>query len=540
MKTQFGSDARKKLLAGINKLADAVAVTLGPQGRNVGLEKPFGAPLITKDGVSVAKEIELSDPWENMGAGLVREAASKTSDDVGDGTTTATVLARYLCVEGLKLVEAGMAPVSLKRGMDKAFPLIDDLLLGYSSSVKTPEVIKHVATLSANGDAVIGGIIADAVAKVGKDGVVNIEEGKTASTVVETTDGMQIDRGWVNSEFCTSEGQESVLQDPFVLVTDMSLGTVRPLVPLLNALTADHANLVVFAPDFHGESIATFILNLHNKNLLSCLVKAPGFGANQEAILQDISILTGATFITKQQGMNFEGISKEHLGRAGRIRVTAKNTTITDGAGTEEAVQARIRQIQAEMERTGSEYDNDRLRERVGKLLGGVCSIRIGAVSEVAMKELKARMEDALYATKASIEEGVVPGGGVSLLRAVDEVEMLLETKAPEGRDDEGVDLPVNDEEWAGFRLVLRACEEPLRVMVANAGASGDVWVDRIRNLSEFSHGLDVARMEVTDLIEAGIIDPVKVVRLALGNAVSIASTILTTEAVVREKSARA
>jgi chaperonin GroEL len=505
----------------------------------VGLEKTFGAPLITKDGVSVAKEIELEDPWENMGARLIREAASKTSDDVGDGTTTAIVLARFLCVEGNKLVEAGVSPVNLKRGMDKAFLPLREQIVGMGSPVRTPQVIEHVATLSANGDREIGRTIAEAVAKVGKDGVVNIEEGKASHTVIETTDGMQLDRGWVNSEFCQSpETQESIIHDAYVLVTDMSLGSVRPLIPLLNEMTEQGLNLVIFAPDFHGECIATFILNLHNKKLLSCLVKAPGFGLDQEAILEDIAVLTGAEFISKNKGMTFEGITKEYLGQAGRIRVTAKNTTITDGRGSAEAVQARVQQIQAEIARTGSEYDADKLRERMGKLLGGVCVVKIGASTELAMKELKARMEDALFATRASIDEGVVPGGGVVLLRSANNVDFLLNgiRTGEITEDDYGYPIPVNDEEWAGFRLVLKACEEPLRVMVNNAGASGDVWVDKVRNTQDELEGLDVASMRMTNMVEAGILDPVKVARLTLENAVSVASTILTTEAAILAK----
>lgn len=540
MTTQHGTTIRRNLLNGINKLADAVSVTLGPGGRNVGIEKSFGSPLITKDGVSVAKEIELADPWENIGARLIREAASKTSDDVGDGTTTSTVLARFMCVEGNKLVEAGMSPINIKRGMDKAFIPLCEQVIGFGFPVKTPEVIEHVATLSANGDRVVGKIIADAVAKVGKDGVVNIEEGKSSSTVVETTDGMQLERGWINSEFCTSpETQETIFHDAHILVTDLSVGGVRPLLPLLNTLTEKQANLVIFAPEFHGESIATFILNLHNQKLLSCLVKAPGFGANQEAILEDIATLTGAEVISKNKGMTFEGITEEYLGHAGRVRVTAKNTTITDGRGSQEAIQERVRRIQAEIARTGSEYDADKLRERMGKLLGGVCVIKIGASSELAMKELKARMEDALFATKASIDEGVVPGGGVALLRAADNVGFIVSSlvKGEPVDDDYTIELPINDEEWAGFNLVLKACEEPLRVMVNNAGYSGDVWVDRVRNTEEDIHGLDVATMSITNMVEAGILDPVKVVRLVLENAVSISSVILTTEVGILGKS---
>ena len=540
MSTKFGTDARKAMLAGVTKLADAVAVTLGPKGRNVMLEKNFGNPTVTKDGVSVAKEIELADPWENMGARLVREAASKTSEDAGDGTTTSTVLARFIFREGLKLVEAGFAPVPLKRGMDKAFALLEDQFLGSALPVKTQANIAAVATLSANGDTEIGRIISEAVAKVGKDGVVNIEEGRQATTVIETTDGMKIDKGWATSAFCTdNEKQETVLQDAYVLVTDLTVGTVRPLVPIIEEVMSEGKPFFILAPDFTGEALPTFVMNLQRGQFTSCLVKAPGFGVQQGHILRDIAVLTGATFITKELGMSFDGIQKASLGRAGRIRITGKDTLISDGGGSEEAIEARINEIKSEIDRTGSEYDGDKLRERLGKLMGGVCVVRVGAYSEAEMKELKARMEDALYATKSSIDEGIVPGGGTTFIQAAVRIEALVD--AAIGGDVEaqthldGFPVPADDTEWAGFRLVLKACREPLRVICQNAGESADLWIAQVEG-AEDNVGVDARTFELKNLLDAGILDPAKVVRSALQNAVSVASTMLTTEAMLRKE----
>lgn len=543
MSTKLGSDIRKAMLSGVNQLADAVAVTLGPRGRNVCMEKAWGGPLITKDGVSVAKEIELPDPWENMGARLVREAASKTSDDAGDGTTTATVLARFVANEGHKLIMAGMAPVALKRGMDAAVTLLEDQIIGMTLPIKTPAQIENVATVSANGDREIGKIIADAVAKVGKDGVVNIEEGKTSHTTIEATDGMKLERGWANPEFCADEGaQETILHDPFVLVTDLNMPGARPLVPILEHIVRERGSLFILAADFSGDMIPTFVMNLKKNVLLTCLVKAPGFGVQQEHILADVAALTGATVISKQLGMDLSNVSLEHLGRAGRIRINAKETVITDGGGTAEAVEVRIQQIRGEIRRTGSEYDGDKLRERLSKLQGGVCVVRVGAATETAMKELKARMEDALYATKASIDEGVVPGGGVALIRAAQRVEAMCfgDFAGEDTAQSMGYYVPEDPTELAGFRIVLRACEEPLRAIVKNAGASGDVWVERVRDLGDFE-GVDATDLQIKNLLEAGIVDPTKVTRSALTNAVSVASTMLTSEAgVTKPKAASA
>lgn len=537
-----GTKLRKRMMAGINQLADAVQVTLGPRGRNVCLEKPFGSPLVTKDGVSVAKEIQLADVYENMGARLVLGVASKTSDDAGDGTTTATVLARCLCREGLKLVEAGMAPIQVKRGMDLAGGLIDEVLVGMSIPVKTSEQIAQVATVSANGDDRIGKILADAVAKVGKDGVINIEEGKTSATVVETTDGMKLERGWAHPEFCTDPAQqESVIHEAHILVTDLQLAAVEPLVKtILEPIVKAGEPLVIIAADFAGNAIPTFVQNLKNRILQACLIKAPGFGAQQDAILQDIAVLTGARLISKQLGEDFETVTMEDLGRARRIRVTGTSTVIVDGAGTPEAVTERVNQIKAEISRTGSDYDADKLRDRMGKLLGGVCAIKVGAYTETEMKEMKARLEDALYATKASLDQGVVPGGGTALLRAADVVRGMYEGLDAPFTDDTPEDVRqemealaaklTTAEARAGFRLVLDACEEPLRRITANAGGKPDVVVFQTLNVED-PMGVDARDGKMKDLLAEGIIDPLKITRSALANAVSMASIFLTAEA---------
>lgn len=535
MPITFGTDARKRMLKGVNKLADAVKVTLGPKGRNVCLQKAFGSPLVTKDGVSVAKEIELADPDENLGARLVREVASKTSDDAGDGTTTATVLAAYLANHGNSLVAAGLAPVPMKRGMDKAVAMLEDQIYGLSIPVRSQSDIQNVATISANGDEKIGKIIAEAVAKVGKDGVVNIEEGQSTETVVETTDGMKIDRGWANPNWSTgaNEAQEFILVDAYVLVTDFEVSAIRPLLPVLEAIVKSETRrpLLIIAKDFGGEAVPTFYKNLVEGTFRTLLVKAPGFGNQQSETLKDIAALTGATFVSKEIGMSFENVTMEDLGSAGRVVTTSKDTIITDGAGTSEQVEERIAQIRGEMERTGSEYDKDKLKERLGKLMGGICLVKVGAASELAMKELKARIEDALGATKASMDEGIVPGGGTTLIRAADRVREIL-ASLPEDHD---YRLPEGTDEEAGFNLVLKACEQPLWQLVTNAGRSGDVFVEKIRDQKDELVGLNVATMEWVQMFEAGVVDPTKVVRSTLVNAVSVVSTLLTTEAVIRK-----
>lgn len=531
MPIMHGTEIRKKLLVGVNKLADAVVVTLGPKGRNVCLQKNFGNPLVTKDGVSVAKEIEVEDPWENLGVRLVREAASKTSDDAGDGTTTATVLARFIYADGLKLVEAGFAPVPLKRGMDKAFNMLEDQIIGMSLPAKTQEQIEAVAAISANGDREIGKIISEAVAKVGRDGVVNIEEGRTTHTVVEATDGMQLDRGWLMPEFCfDSERQESVLEDAYVFITDLSVSGVRPMVPIFERLAKEGRPLLVIAPEYGGEALPTFVFNLQKNVLKSCCIKAPAFGRQQTEVLQDIATLTGATFVTKEMGMTFNDVTFEMLGRARRVRVTGKDTIITDGGGEPQDVEARITQLKGEIDRCGSEYESDKLRERLGKLLGGVCVVKVGAASETAMKELKARMEDALYATKASIAEGVAPGGGLALLRAAQAVRHVVQAQLA-GDEELDYPLPEGREEQAGFDLVLAACEQPMRWIIRNAGKSGSVFIEKVKECDDENVGVDATDLSLKNLVEAGILDPVKVVRSALANSVSAAGIMLTTEA---------
>lgn len=535
MQIRYGREARKGMLAGVLKLADAVAVTLGPRGRNVCLEKKFGAPLVTKDGVSVAKEIELPDPLEDMGARLVREVASKTSEDAGDGTTTSVVLAAYLFQEGQKLVEAGLAPVSLKRGMDKAVDLVVDQIMGLSLPVKTQDQVENVATISANGDRKVGKIVADAVGKVGRDGVVNIEEGRNTETIIETTDGMKIDRGWVSPHFMTDgEKQETILTDAVVLVTDHVVTSVRPLLPILEKLVADQRQFLVIAPDFQGDAIPTFIQNLQRGALKSCLVKAPAYGAQQVEHLKDIAVLTGATFITKDLGMTFEAVHMEDLGRVGRVRITQKDTLMTDPGGVPEAIESRIESIKTQIEGSGSEYDQDKLRERLGRLLGGICVIKVGAVSELEMKELKARMEDALHATRVSVEEGVVPGGGLALLRAADRVRELIAAAT----DDGGTHPAENDDEKAGFNLVLAACDAPMCRIIKNAGKNGDVYVERVRAFGSQDEymGIDANDMTMKNMLESGIVDPTKVVRSALQNASSVVGTLLTTECAIRKE----
>jgi len=539
MTIRFSSDARKRLLSGVNTLADAVAVTLGPRGRNVCLAKTFGGPLITKDGVSVAKEIELEDRYENMGCLLVREVASKTSDDAGDGTTTATVLARDLCVEGMRLVEAGLAPVALKRGMDKAGAWLVEQIYSISLPIKTQQDIENIATVSANGDREIGKVIAEAVAKVGRDGVVNIEDGKGTNTVLEATDGMKIDRGWFNPVFCLDgERQETVLENPFILVMETPLTACRPMVNLLNAVVESQRPLLIIAPDFGGEALPLFAQNLQHKILTAILVKAPGFGHNQEALLQDIATLVGATLVTPKTGVTLDEVTLEQLGSARTVRVTAQNTTIVDGGGKQEEIDERIRMIKAEIARSGSEFDNDKMRERMGKLLGGVCVIKVGAHSEVAVKELKARMEDALYATQASIDEGVVPGGGASYLKAAWRVGNMLDACLGGDLEDPPGPMPVGDEELAGFRLVLRACAAPMVRILDNAGEKGEVWVERLDAAcndddGDIGLGIDATDVKIKNLFEAGIVDPTKVARCAITNAISAVGTLLTTEAVI-------
>lgn len=530
---KFGLDARQRMLVGINKLADAVVVTLGPKGRNVAIEKSFGSPLITKDGVSVAKEVELSDPYENIGCRLIREAASKTSEDAGDGTTTSTLLARFITVEGMKRIEANFSPVRFKRGMDKAVRLLVESIISMSIPVKSQQDIERVALISSNGDSVIAKVIAESVAKVGKDGVVKIEEGRGMDTVVETTDGMKLDRGWINPSFCLEpEAQESVLTDPYVLVTDHVVASARPILAILEALVKEKRSLLIVAPDFQGDSVATFYHNL--PQLKAQLIKAPGFGASQGDVLQDIAILTGATFVSKTVGRDLESTVIEDLGTVREARITAKDTLLVDGGGNQEAIDARVAQVKAEVERSGSEYDREKLLERASKLLGGICVIKVGAVSELAMKETKARMEDALSATRAAIEEGIVPGGGLAYLRAAQDVAQALKDGGiPDVYELKPYEIPSDVDEEAGFALVLKACEEPLRQIAANAGLVGELYVAKVQDHDDVHVGFDAAEMTMRNLLEVGVVDPTKVVRSALVNAVSVSGTILTTEAII-------
>lgn len=526
MPLKYGSEIRKKLYRGVEQLAKTVAVTLGPCGRNVALAKAFGDPLITKDGVSVAKEIELPDPWENTGALILREVASKTSDDAGDGTTTATVLGWELFRQGLKMIEAGAAPIPLKRGMDKAAAQLQEQIIGLSMPIKGQQDVENIATISANGDRLIGRTIADCVAKVGNDGVINIEEGRGMGIEVETVEGMQFDRGWVHPVFSQDEAVEVTLNNARVLVTDLKIDNPGPMVPMLESLIADGSPLVIISPEFSNVAISMFAQNLKAGRLKTCLVKAPGFGDRQRHILEDIATLTGAEYVTKDKGMNFKETfgdgSLEPLGLASRIKVTAKDTTIMDGAGDEEAVDARIAQIRAEIDTSGSEYDRDKLKERLGKLQGGVCVIKVGAPTEVAMKEIKARMEDALYATRASIDSGFVAGGGTTLIRAAQNV---LEAE----------DFPEIDDERIGFLLTLEACEAPLRQIIQNAtGGSGEVQVAAVKDAQGFM-GIDATDLQLKDLLDAGIVDPAKVTLSVVANAVSAVGTLLTTECMYRK-----
>ena len=543
MTIKFDTDARKRLLVGVNTLADAVAVTLGPKGRNVCLQKTFGSPLITKDGVSVAKEIELEDHYENMGCLLIREVASKTSTDAGDGTTTATVLARELCNSGMKLIEAGMAPVALKRGMDKAGQWLVDQIYNISLPIKTQTDIENIATVSANGDREIGALIAEAVAKVGRDGVVNIEDGKGTKTTIEATDGLEIPRGWFNPIFCLDgERQETVLADPLILVMEEPLTACLPLQNLLQEIVATERPILIIAGDFGGEALPLFTINLQKGVFTSMLVKAPGFGHNQEALLHDIATLVGATLVTPKTGIALGDVTMEMLGTARSVRVTSQTTTIVDGGGGQEAIDRRVSMLRAELSKTGSEFDADKIRERMGKLLGGVCAIKVGAHSEVAVRELKARMEDALFATQASIDEGVVPGGGTAYLRAAWRAEIEYEAFLTGDLDDPPGPLPVGDEEIAGFKLVFRACSAPMIRILDNAWEKGEVWVERLAayrddeedGLSSDGVGVDATDCTIKNLLDAGIVDPAKVARCAIVNAISVVGTLLTTAAVIR------
>jgi len=515
----YAENSRQAILRGVNQLADAVKVTLGPKGRNVVLEKKFGGPNITKDGVTVAKEIELKDPLENMGAQMVREVASKTSDVAGDGTTTATILAQSIYREGVKAVAAGANPMALKRGIEKSVDVAVEEVKKLSKPV-TGEMIAQVGTISANSDHTIGNIIADAMKKVGKDGVITVEESKTMVTELQTVDGMQFDRGYLSPYFVTdAERMEAVLEDPYILIHEKKISNMKDLLPLLEQIARSGKPLLVIAEEVEGEALATLVVNKLRGTLNAVAVKAPGFGDRRKAMLEDIGILTGGKAIMEETGIKLEGVRLEDLGKAKRVTVDKDNTTIVDGAGTQKNIEGRIKQLRAQIEETTSDYDREKLQERLAKLAGGVAVIKVGAATETEMKEKKARVEDALHATRAAVEEGIVPGGGVALLRA---------SKAL-------IDLKLTGDEQIGVNIVKRACEEPLRQIVQNSGTEGAIVVDTVRTNSNPNYGYNAATDQYEDLVKSGVIDPTKVTRTALQNAASIASLMLTTEAMVAE-----
>ena len=517
---KFSQDARDKILRGVNVLADAVTVTLGPRGRNVVLEKSFGAPNVTKDGVTVAKEIELEDKFENMGAQMVREVASKTSDQAGDGTTTATVLAHAIVREGAKAVAAGMNPMDLKRGVDLAVDTVVADLQKNSKNVTSNEEIAQVGTISANGDAEIGRFIADAMKKVGNEGVITVEEAKSLETELEVVEGMQFDRGYLSPYFVTDpDRMECVYEDVYMLIHEKKISSMKDLLPLLEQVARSGKPLLIIAEDIEGEALATLVVNKIRGTLQTVAVKAPGFGDRRKAILEDVAILTGGKLIAEELGMKLENVALQDLGRCKRIVVDKDNTTLVDGAGKKADIEGRIKQIRAQIEETTSDYDREKLQERLAKLVGGVAVVRVGAATEVEMKEKKARVEDALHATRAAVEEGIVPGGGVALIRATSALEKLS----------------VTEDERFGVNIVRRALEEPLRWIANNAGAEGSIVLDKVKN-GKAAFGFDAAKEEYGDLIKAGIIDPTKVVRTALLNAASVAGLLLTTEAMIAEK----
>ncbi|HEX7119713.1 MAG TPA: chaperonin GroEL [Longimicrobiales bacterium] len=519
---EFNIDARAALKRGVDQLAEAVKVTLGPKGRNVVIDRKFGAPTVTKDGVTVAKEVELKDPIENMGAQMVKEVATKTSDLAGDGTTTATVLAQAIFREGLKNVTAGANPMAIKRGIDKAVERVVEELKTISTPTKGKKEIAQVGTISANNDAEIGNLIADAMEKVGKDGVITVEEAKGLETTLETVEGMQFDRGYLSPYFVTDpERMEAVLEDALVLIHDKKISSMKDLLPILEKVAQQGRPLLVIAEDVEGEALATLVVNKLRGTLRVCAVKAPGFGDRRKAMLQDIAILTGGQVISEEVGFKLENAVLSDLGQAKRIVIDKDNTTIVDGAGDPEKIKGRIEEIRVAIDKSTSDYDREKLQERLAKLAGGVAVIHVGAATETEMKEKKARVEDALHATRAAVEEGIVPGGGVALIRAQAKIR------------DFKVD---NAEEQIGVDIIRRAIEEPLRQISANAGVEGSIVVERVRESKDVNFGYNAQSDTYEDLVEAGVIDPTKVTRTALQNAASIASLLLTTECVVVEK----
>ena len=525
----FSDEARAALLRGVNIMAAAVKATLGPKGRNVVIDKKFGSPTITKDGVTVAKEIELKDNYEDMGAQMVKEVASKTSDIAGDGTTTATVLAQAIVRDGLKNVTAGANPMGLKRGIDKAVDVVVEDLKKMSKSTKDKKEIAQVASIAANNDKTIGSLIAEAMEKVGKDGVITVEESKSADTVLDVVEGMQFDRGYLSPYFVTdAERMECILEDALILIHEKKISVMKDMLPLLEQVARSGKPFLIVAEDVEGEALATLVVNKLRGTLHTAAVKAPGFGDRRKAMLEDIAILTGGKAITEDLGIKLENIKLEDLGKAKKVVVDKDNTTLVEGAGKTATIEGRIKQIRAQIEETTSDYDREKLQERLAKLAGGVAVIKVGAATETAMKEKKARVEDALNATRAAVEEGIVPGGGVALLRASTAIDSLK----------------LEGDEKVGAMIVKRALEEPIRQIVENAGLEGSVIVEKVKAEKVVTRGFDAESLEFVDMIQAGIIDPTKVERVALENAASVASLLLTTEALItdlpEEKSAAA
>ena len=516
----YGEQSRQAILRGVNQLADAVKVTLGPKGRNVVLDKKFGSPLITKDGVTVAKEIDLKDPLENMGAQMVKEVASKTSDLAGDGTTTATVLAQAIYREGARNVTAGANPMELKRGIEKAVEVVTEGLKKLSREVKDNKTIAQVGTISANSDPTIGNIIAEAMERVGKDGVITVEEARTLETTLDVVEGMQFDRGYLSPYFVTDpERMEVVLENPVILIHEKKISSMKDLLPVLEQVARSGKPLLIIAEEVDGEALATLVVNKLRGTLQAAAVKAPGFGDRRKQMLEDIAILTGGRAITEDLGIKLENIKLEDLGRAKKIVIDKDNTTIVEGAGTQAGISGRVKQLRSQIEETTSDYDREKLQERLAKLVGGVAIIKVGAATETEMKEKKARVEDAMHATKAAAEEGIVPGGGTALLRASKGLE----------------NLKLEGDQKVGLEIIRRAIEEPMRWIATNAGHEGSIIVSKVKELKNPDEGFNAATETYEDLVKAGVIDPTKVVRSALQNASSIASLLLTTEALVAE-----
>ena len=515
----FGDEARASILRGVNQLADAVKATLGPRGRNALIDKKFGAPMITKDGVTVAKEIELKDPWENMGAQLVKEVASKTSDVAGDGTTTATVLAQAIFREGARNVSAGASSMEIKRGIDKAVEVVVEEIKKMSKPYHDRAEIAQIGTISANNDSTIGDLIAEAMEKVGKDGVITVEEAKTMATSLEVVEGMQFDRGYISPYFVTDpERMECILEDVFILIYEKKVSSMKDLLPILEQIAKMGKPLLIISEDVEGEALATLVVNKLRGTLNCSAVKAPGFGDRRKAMLEDIAVLTGGQVISEDLGLKLENVKISDLGRAKRITIDKDNTTIVEGAGSHDKIQGRVKQLKAQVEETTSDYDREKLQERLAKLVGGVAVINVGASTETEMKEKKARVEDALHATKAAVEEGIVPGGGVALLRTLSALDKLK----------------MDGDQQIGVEIIKRALEEPIRQISNNAGVEGSVVVERVKR-EKGSFGFDAGKEDYVDMIKAGIIDPTKVTRIALQNAASVASLMLTTEVMVTE-----